>query len=94
MHFRCLGFGSEYGPSNGKALYLEEWWWSDASLSPEINVKGAVDPCGDLFTWPYRTGSKSSTIEAHWTPKVDETSYDSVWTESIHLTEVTNRSVI
>lgn len=50
MNFYHLGFGSEYGPSNCKALHLEEWWRSDASLSPEVNVRGAVDPSGWLCT--------------------------------------------
>lgn len=41
MTLCCAGFGPQHGPSNCKALHLEEWRGPDPSLPPEINVRAA-----------------------------------------------------
>lgn len=85
VHFGYLGFGPKYGPSDSKALHMEEWWRPHPPLPAEVHVKsGPV-----LLGYPpitFLCGPKSS-------PRKPTKPYGSK-TSIGRFGEVTNRDVI
>lgn len=50
MHFGYSGFGPKYGPSDSKALHMEEWWGPHPPLPSEVHVR--VGPCSWVLHQP------------------------------------------
>lgn len=67
MHFGSSGFGPQYGPSDSKALHMEEWWGPHPPLPSEVHVKSGPMLLGSLPT-TFLCGPKSS-------PRKPTTSY-------------------